>query len=104
MGIVALVLVHLDQTDNIRRDQDFGQKTAQALLSLGRSSRKKIAIRNGVGTVMSAHCSDTAIVRVHGGAADRLTTEEEIVVEQALARLRKKNKTTNASRRIASAE
>jgi hypothetical protein len=47
---------------------------------------------------MSADGNDSAFVRVHGNTADRLTGEEEIVCEQALARLRKKNKTRDAAK------
>jgi hypothetical protein len=107
MGIVALVLVHLDETDNIRKDIEFGKKMANALSMLSHSSRKKISIGNGAVTVMSANGNDTAFVHIHGNTADRLTSEQEIAAEQALARLarfQKKNKTRNAVQQIAAKE
>lgn len=107
MGIVAFVLVHLDGTDNIRKDPNFGPKMANALSALPPRSRKKIAIGNSAVTIMSANGNDTAFVRIHGNTADRLTSEQEIAVEQALARLarfQKKNKTLSDARRITERE
>jgi Fe-S cluster biogenesis protein NfuA len=101
MGIIALVLVHLDETDNIRRDAEFGQKMANALSMLNRRSRSKIKVRSGVMTVMSTDADDTAFVRLAGNTAERLTGEQEAAVEQRLARLRRQNKTKNAVERIA---
>lgn len=93
MGVVALVLIHLDDLDRIRADTEFGQKTATALEMLSRRSRNKIAIRSGAMTVMSADANDIAFVRLHGNTADRLTSEEEVVCTQALTRFRKRKKT-----------
>jgi hypothetical protein len=107
MGIVAFVLVHLDETDNIRKDPNFGSKMANALSALPRRGRKKIAIGSGAVTVMSTDENDTAFVRLAGNTADRLTSEQEIVVEQALARLasfQKKNKTWSAAQKVAERE
>ncbi len=92
MGIVALLLVQLDEIDNIRADAKFGQKIAGALELLSRRSRNKIAIGSAAQTIMSTDANDTAFVRVHGNAADRLTSEEEAVCAQALARLRKRKR------------
>jgi hypothetical protein len=107
MGIVAFVLVHLDETDNIRKDPDFGPKMANALSALPPRSRKKIAIGNSAVTVMSANGNDSAFVHIHGNTADRLTSEQESAVEQALARLarfQKKHKARDAAQRIAERE
>jgi hypothetical protein len=56
---------------------------------------------------MSTDENDTAFVRLAGNTADRLTSEQEIVVEQALARLasfQKKNKTWSAAQKVAERE
>lgn len=92
MGTIALVLIHLDELDRIRADTEFGQKIATTLGMLSRRSRNKIAIGSSTMTVMSADGNDTAFVRIHGNTADRLTSEEEAVCAQALARLRKRKK------------
>lgn len=92
MGTVALVLIHLDEIDNVRRDTHFGQQIADALNMLSRRSRNKIAIGKSAMTVMSADGNDTAFVRLHGNTADRLTGEEEAACAQALARFRKRKK------------
>ena len=91
MGQHTLVSIPLDLADRIEEDPNFGKNLIRGIMRRGNPNvTEKLHEVHGVSLGRQFHSSDTFLVFINDGVIERLSIEEQILLEDELRRIRRK--------------